>query len=248
MPRECALSRQQSNRGMRAGPSFSAYVQANLRPATSDLSEVLHNFLFGGATEGVFEFCRAVPTASPTHALHGCAGSNVHGQLGVPGTSELSDPKLIQGDGRWAALAFSGKHAAGLTGDGQLYTWGRNTHGQLGHGEACESLDVPARVASADDAEFRCGMLQRMQPCMHTTAHMHANACACQGMAGNHGYTGDAACMQTMHGWLCDAAVQRLQALGQVQALHHARGIACWYTWRSRQVRHVWMAGWLHAQ
>eukprot|EP00955_Chlamydomonas_euryale_P027560 290673-Chlamydomonas_euryale.AAC.2 len=83
------------------------------------------------------------------------AGSNRHGQLGVPGATQLSEPKLIQGAGRWATLAFSSGHAAGLTGSGQLYTWGRNSFGQLGQAQQDECIDVPSKVEAVQTLEFR---------------------------------------------------------------------------------------------
>lgn len=82
-------------------------------------------------------------------------GSNTHGQLGVSGLQQASEPQLVQagdGVGRWAALAFGRAHAAGLTGSGQLFTWGLNGKGQLGrHPDA--NVHAPSAVDS--QLEFR---------------------------------------------------------------------------------------------
>ena len=46
---------------------------------------------------------------------------------------------------RWAALSIGGSHSAGVAGDGECYTWGRNDKGQLGVA-AGPSKDVPTKM------------------------------------------------------------------------------------------------------
>jgi alpha-tubulin suppressor-like RCC1 family protein len=55
----------------------------------------------------------------------------------------------LQAVGRWAAIAISESHAAGLSCDGQLHTWGSNNRGQLGLGELFPGVvDVPMPLPS----------------------------------------------------------------------------------------------------
>jgi hypothetical protein len=61
-----------------------------------------------------------------------------------------------QAGGRWAAIALSDSHAAGLTSQGTVFTWGSNTRGQLGHGEKCPAaVDAPVRVAALADMDIK---------------------------------------------------------------------------------------------
>jgi hypothetical protein len=65
-------------------------------------------------------------------------------------------PAPLQAGGRWAAIALSDSHAAGLNSQGQTYTWGSNTRGQLGHGDKCPAaLDAPVRVAALADMDIK---------------------------------------------------------------------------------------------
>lgn len=46
---------------------------------------------------------------------------------------------------RWAALSIGDNHAAGVSGDGECYTWGGNDLGQLGIAPG-EARDVPQKM------------------------------------------------------------------------------------------------------
>ena len=48
---------------------------------------------------------------------------------------------------RWAALSISGGHAAGVSGSGECFAWGRNDRGQLGAPASAELQPVPARIS-----------------------------------------------------------------------------------------------------
>ncbi len=39
---------------------------------------------------------------------------------------------VVQVVRRWATISIGDGHAAGVSGDGKVYTWGRNNRGQLG--------------------------------------------------------------------------------------------------------------------
>ena len=76
-------------------------------------------------------------------------GDNYNGQLGftggdsktLDGTPYQAAPKKVL-DGV-AAVACGGFHTAALKTDGSLWTWGNNSHGQLGDGTA-ESRSTPS--------------------------------------------------------------------------------------------------------
>lgn len=46
---------------------------------------------------------------------------------------------------RWAAISLGEGHSAGVSGDGECYTWGQNDYGQLGWA-AGEAKDVPMKM------------------------------------------------------------------------------------------------------
>jgi alpha-tubulin suppressor-like RCC1 family protein len=62
----------------------------------------------------------------------------------------------LQAVGRWAAIAISDSHAAGLSCEGQLYTWGNNSRGQLGMGDKAPGVvDTPVPVQSLADLDVK---------------------------------------------------------------------------------------------
>lgn len=46
---------------------------------------------------------------------------------------------------RWAAISIGEGHSAGVSGEGECYTWGQNEFGQLGWA-AGEAKDVPMKM------------------------------------------------------------------------------------------------------
>ncbi|MDQ1287477.1 MAG: hypothetical protein QG622_1042 [Actinomycetota bacterium] len=64
-----------------------------------------------------------------------CAGGNARGQLGIGSTTAVPAPVRVDSvPGTWVAVAVGGSATCGLNGDGRLWCWGDNTHGQLGDG------------------------------------------------------------------------------------------------------------------
>ena len=60
-------------------------------------------------------------------------GDNGSGQLGVNDTTDRSTPvTTLLGGNNWKSLACARYHTAAIKTDGTLWTWGRNTNGQLG--------------------------------------------------------------------------------------------------------------------
>jgi hypothetical protein len=63
---------------------------------------------------------------------------------------------FLQVVGRWAAIAISESHAAGLSCEGQLYTWGANQRGQLGLGDKSPGVvDTPVPVQTLSDLDVK---------------------------------------------------------------------------------------------
>ena len=68
-------------------------------------------------------------------------------------------PLASQGSGRWAALSFGDRHSVGVSGDGEVYTWGRNDTAQLGH-NALQQQPMPMRLSvlrGIDVKAISCG-------------------------------------------------------------------------------------------
>ncbi|GAB4814343.1 hypothetical protein N2152v2_001389 [Parachlorella kessleri] len=59
-------------------------------------------------------------------------GRNQHGQLGIGSTSDVAQPQPLKVARRWAALSIGEGHAVGVTGQGEVYTWGLNDKAQMG--------------------------------------------------------------------------------------------------------------------
>jgi alpha-tubulin suppressor-like RCC1 family protein len=49
----------------------------------------------------------------------------------------------------WTQIACGGMHTTGLTKKGEVFTWGNNCFGQLGHGNK-EDREIPTKIASLD--------------------------------------------------------------------------------------------------
>lgn len=59
----------------------------------------------------------------------------------------MPEPQPLKVARRWAALSIGGGHAAGVTGQGEVFTWGANDKGQLGAATGPgEGKDAPRRM------------------------------------------------------------------------------------------------------
>ena len=59
----------------------------------------------------------------------------------------------------WTQIVVGFYHTAALTKEGKLFTWGRNSYGQLGHGDK-EHRQIPTKVESLDGlviVKIACG-------------------------------------------------------------------------------------------
>lgn len=93
------------------------------------------------------------------------AGANDWGQCGTARIKDEGIPRVVQAlqSRVIVAIAAGEHHSAAVTADGLLYTWGRGSEGQLGHGlhseraiaaggDSFASVPVPRFVASLDGA------------------------------------------------------------------------------------------------
>ncbi|CAN7937233.1 unnamed protein product [Ixodes hexagonus] len=85
------------------------------------------------------------PAASAAPAANPAAQALLHGHQGHLTPTEF-DVSSVRGT--IAHIACGSNHAAILTKDGQLYTWGRNTEGQLGLGHRKDQQKNPQLVSS----------------------------------------------------------------------------------------------------
>lgn len=97
-------------------------------------------------------------------------GKNTYGQLGIATTTNDSTPMAVpfpSGVTGWAKVYAGGSHVVAIGNDGNLYTWGLNTNGQLGNGTTTQStspieITVPGvtswkAVAAGDAMSFAIG-------------------------------------------------------------------------------------------
>lgn len=74
-------------------------------------------------------------------------GLNTSGQLGVGKEISGSDkPRLVDNSHTWIAIAVGHDFAAGMTSQGELFTWGTNHQGTLGEGGSTPMRDKPLPV------------------------------------------------------------------------------------------------------
>lgn len=78
-------------------------------------------------------------------------GKNTNGQLGIGTTTNDSIPVIVAfptGVTSWTAIAGGASHTVAIGNDGNLYTWGLNTNGQLGDGTTNQST-TPIKITVA---------------------------------------------------------------------------------------------------
>jgi alpha-tubulin suppressor-like RCC1 family protein len=75
---------------------------------------------------------------------------------------EITTPQLLAGGHRWSSITVgaSGKHACGVTADGQAYCWGYGDDGKLGTGNERDAT-TPQRVTGDQRWTTRLGLLAR---------------------------------------------------------------------------------------
>jgi alpha-tubulin suppressor-like RCC1 family protein len=81
-------------------------------------------------------------------------GQNTNGQLGTGNTTRMLTPTKVKGLPEGIVSVTAGaSHSAALTSGGSVWTWGKNSHGQLGNGSTLDSaVPVAVQFATAERA------------------------------------------------------------------------------------------------
>jgi len=86
-------------------------------------------------------------------------GNNGDGQLGINNTANRSTPvTTFAGGTNWKSVAGGSGHAAAIKTDGSLWTWGRNSDGQLGINDTTQrNTPVTTFAGGTDWKSVNCG-------------------------------------------------------------------------------------------
>lgn len=81
-------------------------------------------------------------------------GTNINGQLGVNTTTDSFTPvTTFIGGNTWKQISCGYEHNSAIKTDGTLWTWGKNSYGQLGIGTTIDSF-TPVQVGITSDWKF----------------------------------------------------------------------------------------------
>ncbi|PKU85405.1 Ultraviolet-B receptor UVR8 [Dendrobium catenatum] len=98
-------------------------------------------------------------------------GSTIYGQIGNP-QANGNIPTVVEGklsDSIVEQISCGSHHVAVLTSKNEVYTWGKGTNGQLGHGDN-ENRDIPTLVKALKDKQVKsvaCGSNFTAVICLH---------------------------------------------------------------------------------
>lgn len=95
--------------------------------------------------------CCSRDAGAPEPSCH-CRGKSDSNQCGVPLNGTLIRPKTVRDlPSLPIAGIFAGhRHSAAILEDGSVYTWGRNTNGELGIGRRSDSEGMPRMIQQLD--------------------------------------------------------------------------------------------------
>jgi len=85
-------------------------------------------------------------------------GLNNYGQLGINrNENNVAVPTKVFGNTKWKKVASGEFHSIGLSDSNEIYSWGRNTTGQLGLGNTSTKVTQPTRISSTTWSDIDCG-------------------------------------------------------------------------------------------
>ena len=101
--------------------------------------------------------------------------SNNMGQGGTAGSGALTEPTRIGTASDWVSVSARSATVAAINSRGQLFTWGSNANGQLGHDDT-DPRNIPTRVGTRSDWEQVSvgGAQGNFVVAITTTGHLYA--------------------------------------------------------------------------
>lgn len=106
----------------------------------------------GGAS--ITEKIYAVGTISAIGRTAWARGTNTSGELGQSNTTFQANPVTVGAPNSWAALSAGGQHTLAINTSGEIYSWGKNSRGQIGNGNTNNFVTTPTRVGTQSNWIF----------------------------------------------------------------------------------------------
>ena len=101
------------------------------------------NFALGGMNVQTWD-----PPNPPPRYLWSWGRNAYYGQLGLGDTAKRSSPVQVGALTTWSKIAAGQRHSTAIKTDGTLWSWGRNSYGQLGLGGTDYAVSSPVQVGS----------------------------------------------------------------------------------------------------
>ncbi|MCP5468386.1 MAG: DUF4215 domain-containing protein [Deltaproteobacteria bacterium] len=130
---------------------------------------------------GDFHTCALLETGEVT-----CWGDNTHGELGYGNIDNIGDDELPSSVGtvdigaKVIQLAAGDLHTCALLETGEVYCWGRNTHGELGYGNM-DNIGDDELPSSAGPVDIGGNVIQLTAGIFHTCALLETGEVYCWG-------------------------------------------------------------------
>lgn len=129
---------------------WNAYGQLGIGNNTEQLTPVPVIFPPTVKIVGIYAGMDYSMFISSTGQVYAC-GKNTNGQLGIGGTENYAVPTLISGlQQKIKYISSQYEHSMFVTENGEVYSCGRNDHGQLGLGDTTD-YDVPQKIERLEE-------------------------------------------------------------------------------------------------
>jgi alpha-tubulin suppressor-like RCC1 family protein len=119
------------------------------------IREDFFTYPFGNVSEIAIGWQHAIMLKND-RTIWGC-GLNFYGQIGTGDTSETYYPyPAVGSDSDWSGIAVGSSHSLAIKTNGTIWSWGRNTWGQLGLGYSLPyTIGVTAPMRIGNDTDWR---------------------------------------------------------------------------------------------